>query len=270
MTRNPMPIFLHIPKTGGTTLNSALTWQYLWRPTLWLQPSEASERWCPPQIGDLDERQRARLELVRGHAYYGVHTEFPGPTTYIALLRHPLWHVRSQYKYYEGGYWDQWSIGKILSSKGEHLRALNNTLVRWTSGVGFKPERCGQAEFERAKYNLENHFAVVGLTEKLGESLVLMKKALGWSRPLLYCSAKVHNQIHPRADLGDEACNLVLEHCHWNVKLYEWAKSEFKKNNSKRTLRKRSRPGPADWNYGIGLSVQHSICLGPSEAPTTL
>jgi len=103
MIDEPTPIFLHIPKTGGTTLHSALSWQYLGRPTLWLKPSEASERWSPPQIQGLDCEHRSHLRLVRGHAYYGVHTEFPGQTTYITLLRHPLGHIRSQYKYYQTG-----------------------------------------------------------------------------------------------------------------------------------------------------------------------
>jgi hypothetical protein len=149
--------------------------------------------------------------------------------TYITLLRHPLGHVRSQYKYYQTGgsqsVCDRRSIREILMD--EDLRLLDNTLVRWTSGVGFEPKSVGRTEYKRARSNLEEHFSVVGLTEQLGESLVLMKQALGWSRPLFYRSAKVHNRTDPRTELGNELCELILEKNRWDVKLYRWAETRF-------------------------------------------
>jgi len=117
----------------------------------------------------------------------------------------------------------------------EDLRLLDNTLVRWTSGVGFKPKDVGRIEYERARNNLEEHFSVVGLTERLSESLVLMKQALGWSRPLFYRSAKVHNRTDPRSELGNELCELILEQNRWDVKLYQWAQNQFESKITEET-----------------------------------
>ena len=71
-------IFLHIPKTAGSTLNNLLWWQY--------QPEKiftVDDTRVPESISDLIEYNsplelnRAELKLIRGHMTYGLHKFFP-------------------------------------------------------------------------------------------------------------------------------------------------------------------------------------------------
>jgi hypothetical protein len=41
---------------------------------------------------------------------------------------------------------------------------------------------CSQELLETAKRNIDHHFAVVGLTERFDESLILLRRTFGWSK----------------------------------------------------------------------------------------
>ena len=64
-------IFLHIPKTAGTTLNRIIEWQYSPFEIFTIDPYRI--RATPERLKRLPEERRRRLRVVRGHMLYGVH-----------------------------------------------------------------------------------------------------------------------------------------------------------------------------------------------------
>ena len=72
-------IFLHIPKTAGTTLNRIIEWQYSPFEIFTMDPYRI--RATPERLKRLPEGRRRRLRVVRGHMFYGVHECLPQGAT---------------------------------------------------------------------------------------------------------------------------------------------------------------------------------------------
>lgn len=223
-------LFMHIAKTGGTTLHSILTWQYLGRPSHWTPPYH---HWGE-SLDRLSERKRRRLALVRGHFVYGVHEKLPTPSTYITLLRHPLGHVRSQYNYYqtesgENPVWDKKNLEEILAN--DESPWLDNVQTRQLAGIPGNTDdpvrNCRGDHYEQALERLQTCFSVVGVTDRFDDAVVLMKHRLGWRRPLFYASANVKHRTDPRNDLPQRTQDAILEANRWDLKLYEWADEQL-------------------------------------------
>src|SRR5256885_12995965 len=91
--RDETLIFLHIPKTGGSTIYKVLE----------RQSSRAKTfRLDSPQIArfkTLPAAQRGRYRLIQGHLYFGLHRFIPRASTYITFLRRPVERVLSFYYY---------------------------------------------------------------------------------------------------------------------------------------------------------------------------
>src|SRR6478735_12055948 len=88
-----MLIFLHIPKTGGSTLNPILDWNY---------DNKSFEITRYPQIDTflaLSDAEKLQYRVLRGQIYYGLHQGIPEACQYISILRHPYKRLISQYFY---------------------------------------------------------------------------------------------------------------------------------------------------------------------------
>ena len=62
---------------------------------------------------------------------------------------------------------------------------------------------CTREIVEQAKYNLRHHFSVVGLSERLEESLALMKMRFGWKLSS-YSSFNVTRSRPKKRDLPED------------------------------------------------------------------
>ena len=101
MTREAL-IFLHIPKTAGTTLNRIIEWQYNPLSIFTIDPHRI--RATVDRFKTLSEQRRRQLRVVRGHMPYGIHKFLPQGGTYITMLREPVARVLSSYSFCAGGF----------------------------------------------------------------------------------------------------------------------------------------------------------------------
>src|ERR1700716_4282688 len=90
---NEALIFLHIPKTGGSTLYKILKNHYSRAQTVTLDSPKIA------RIKTLPAAQRGRYRLLHGHLHFGLHRFIPQASTYITLLRRPVERVLSFYHY---------------------------------------------------------------------------------------------------------------------------------------------------------------------------
>src|SRR4051794_40525561 len=173
MTTPPKTVlFMHIPKTGGTTLSKLLAQNYL--PNEVLTLDGADHRAEIERFAKLNETERARYRLIQGHLHFGLHQFIPGASTYVTCLREPIARAESFYAYarnHSGHYLHQLLAKDCVDLKGLLERnatpELFNHQTRMIAGApSDRWAPVGRAELEIAKRNLMSNFSFVGLTEE--------------------------------------------------------------------------------------------------------
>ena len=259
-------IFLHIPKTAGTTLNRIIEWQY--NPLSIFTIDPYGIRATAERFKTLSEGRRRRLKVVRGHLFYGIHKFLLQGASYITMLREPVARLVSTYRFIlRRPLHPLHRRFKVERLGVEDLIRLTpnrqNLQCRFIAGVGriedvdvlTKPAEatprgiCDERLLEIAKENLMRSFRVVGLTERFEESLLLMTTALGWKISFYENRkvSKIRSPIEPRL------VELIREHNRLDIELYNFATKLFEENLRKNeesvrealaTLRSVPKPGP--------------------------
>ena len=236
----PSVIFLHIGKTAGTTLRQILRKQYSPAETLLIRsrPLRAERPEDRPTrestigyFASLPEIERGRASLILGHTIFGIHRYVPRPATYFTLLRDPVALTISQYNYVARnpkhplhGAASYRSLEAYVTS-GVTLEA-DNSQTRAIAGDTTTPfGGCTDAMLELAKANIEEHFSVVGAVERFDESLLLLQRAFGWSRPY-YVRANVTGKKEP---VAAEVRELIRSQNRIDLALYAWAAERFER-----------------------------------------
>jgi hypothetical protein len=225
-------IFVHIPKTAGTTIHHIIDRQYPQHVRHWIKRHNIGVE----EFKSQSPAYRAQLRMVRGHIPYGLHEYIPGPATYFTILRQPIerlvsyyYFVRREPEHYLHDYAN--TQGVTLQRYVESRASLqtDNFQTRLISGiwteVGYG--ECDQETLALAKHNLAEHFAVVGLTDQFDETLLLLKHAFSW-RNVFYRRQNV-TQGRPRREmLSAETLAVLREHNQLDLDLYAYAKELFK------------------------------------------
>jgi hypothetical protein len=210
-------IFMHIPKAAGQTVYGIIGRQYR-REEILILKGNVGEIESPPSD--------AAAKIILGHVPFGFHRYLDGPSTYVTFLREPISRVHSLYRY-------------IATSPRHHLhdRVSGVTLLEFVSGgIDAKEVENGQvrqvsglnegvpdaATLARAKQNLVESCRVVGLTERFDESLMLLKRTLGWRTPF-YVPMNV-TEGGPPSDARDaEALRTIEQRNALDIELYRFA-----------------------------------------------
>jgi hypothetical protein len=225
-------VFLHLPRTAGTTLSRFLRSKFA--------PAEVFHAYLAagetlaeqlPALRALSREARDRLRLVfAGHAEYGQHEALGSSVRYLTVTRDPVDRVVSTYRFlhdhpddplYPEVVGEGMSLASFVRSKS--AKGINDWQVRCLAGVPRNAPEWGPDVLEKAKRNIEEHFAVVGLTERFPETIVLLGRLFGW-RDLHYATL---NTSRSGAQCTDEDRRLILERNQLDQKLYEFASVRF-------------------------------------------
>ncbi|AFZ28837.1 hypothetical protein Glo7428_0228 [Gloeocapsa sp. PCC 7428] len=225
-------VFLHIPKAAGSTLNTVINRQYAKDSIFSIYGFERSEREAKTveQFKTLPETRRSKIKLLRGHVGFGLHDYLPQPSTYITLLRDPAERVVSLYRYiirrpehplYDPVKTNNLSLEEFVRSGIAPSAYNGQTKII----AGFKKGSTEYEDFsikllEVAKKNIQEHFAVVGLTEKFDESLLLLQRVLGW-KLLFYRRKNVAEQTNK--DIPSTTTSLIQKYNELDMELYHFA-----------------------------------------------
>jgi hypothetical protein len=249
---NEKLIFLHIPKTAGSTLRKVITQQYAADETLkcYYQKRGILLREALAEMKAIPKEQAARIKIVLGHIGFGVHDHLPWPCSYITMLRDPIDRVISGYYHIlrDGSHKFQAEVQRmslkeyvssdLLRSEAARVNAVNamdngqtrllagNVVEAEMSGAPVEYGRCEEGMLERAKKNLKEHFKVVGLSERFDESLMLMKRVLGWSS-IYYVKANVGWNRTRKEEIGRETLRSIEKYNELDIELYRFASEMF-------------------------------------------
>jgi hypothetical protein len=234
----PTIIFLHIGKTGGTSLRRILRRQFHRREIIEFRaplppPGRLRREGSLEAFARMPEDQRAAARLVMGHTTYGIHDLIPRPSTYVTMLRDPVALVTSLHRYirrtpshllHDEVVRGDLSLEAFVAS-GISVE-VDNSQTRALAGDTTTPfGACDDAMLERAKLHVKERVAVAGLTERFDESLLLMRHAFGWSRT--YYVASNTAPTGDRARPSDEAITLIRERNQLDVALHSWVRGRF-------------------------------------------
>ena len=239
--RGRLLVFVHIPKTAGTTLRTVLDMN---EPVPRSRPLGNVFKGGGGRSAALIERLRGGqgpdlggVRLVRGHFPLGVREYLPSylpkerELRFFTFLREPVDRTLSHYYAIRGSRGGHdlppLPVDATLEDTlaGGYLH--DNLQTRMLSGL---PEPFGEVDDEmlaQAKHNLRDGLACFGLTERFDESLVLAKQRLGL-RSILYGSSARVNAKRPRGDDVPAELRHAAERCNrHDIELYRYAEQLF-------------------------------------------
>lgn len=178
-------VFLHIPKTGGTTLREILKREFDPARTLTLA-SDSEAEW--DRFWAMEQGERDEFDLVVGHTPFGLHEGLRPGARYVAMLRDPVERVISHYRFIRSRpnhelYEQVNALTLAQYAASQVTPELDNGQVRLLSGLGSGPTTAGtetsREHLEQALANLDQHFLHVGSSERFDDSIAALTVALG-------------------------------------------------------------------------------------------
>lgn len=227
-TQEESLIFLHIPKTGGTTLNTIINRHF---------PQNAIWNINKRNIGELkrlSEEERLAIRCLEGHLVFGIHELLPQACTYITLLRNPVDRIISHYYFARrnpNNYLYDEATSMSLKDYARHEELSNGQTRRISGFIGIDSATSPgnpSKMLETAKRNLEVHFKVVGISERFNEVLVLLKRFLGW-RNVFYVKVNIAKDRPSVTDIPQDTLRVIETYNELDMELYDYAKHMLEK-----------------------------------------
>lgn len=221
--RQPLISFVHIPKTGGTSLETLFNKNYDREEILMAYgPHDGPVE----QYQSLPESRKQKLKVVTGHYTIGQSlTSLPPDTKHITIMRHPVDRLLSSYYMY---------YHHKNHPEGIRIRANNITLAQFADpaygfGVdnvqtkylcGLPPHMlCTPQHLELALNILTNKIAVCGILEHFKETVFLCSKLFGW-KDIEFTHVGYNSKRPKREALSPDDRAVVLRHNLYDMELY--------------------------------------------------
>lgn len=215
-------VFLHIPKTGGTTLTKLIKQIYN-KSFIW-HHSEGDFRTLPPE-----EREHYRIIVGHTNLDMNLHRYLPQPCAYVTLLRDPIERILSLYYYISESPWH--ALHEFIRSKSlkdcvesvggfanEQTRALSSN-ASLSDFRGYKRELV-----ENAKENILEKLTVVGITEEYDRFIDQLNKTFGWDIQC-YTKKAVTKSRPRRNEIPNETVSAIKKYNQMDIELYNYVKN---------------------------------------------
>lgn len=227
-------LYLHLPKTGGSTLSSVMYEQYhdgsyrqaehgYFHAGVYYLPNgffrDQGEEFTEQELAAV---RRPDVRAVLGHFGFGLHARLDRPARYMTMLRQPVQRVRSLYHHLSR--YNQLPAGMTLADFVDRLHVIEacNDQVRRIAGTKLGLP-CDESDLERAKQNLVDAIDMVGITERFDASLLLAKHVFAWTESIQYIPRLV-NTVRRDASPNDAAAIDRIAACNrLDIELYDFA-----------------------------------------------
>jgi hypothetical protein len=235
-------LFIHIPKTAGTTLISLLDQQFAQDEIFPFHSVSSPDQLCgfqPQQIGN--------YRFIRGHYQFGPYDDklyrfiIQNPIC-MTILRDPVTRTISEYRHYvrnPGPMHDEivangTTLMEYVCAPKYYRRVVNRQTRLVLGAVGGFPLRydddkalSNEALIRLAKERIEQ-FAFVGMTERLEESIRLLFYTFGWQLEGVIPSLNISPTPSTWDTVSQEALQAIKERTQLDAELYQFAEKIFK------------------------------------------
>lgn len=226
-----MLVFVHIPKTAGTTLHKIISHQYSPKRVLIRHDTDG-----PPDaalLSKLTGKTEPPPQVILGHLSVGLHHHVSG-IRYVTCLRDPVSRLVSHYHHAlsdPAHYLHQEVVSRKLDL-ADYVSSglsgeLSNGMTRMLAGVAdFHHAVVNEQTLALAKSNIETLFDGVILSEIFDPGILLLAETLHWKTPF-YLRRKV-GHYGTAARQPDEPARKVIEELNrFDCELHAWAKHRF-------------------------------------------
>jgi hypothetical protein len=225
-------IYIHIPKTGGSSLHNILNRQYGKKHSFQVKNNRELHL-----FDALSEKEKNEIDILKGHMAFGHHVLFPDPekVSYFTLMRDPVKRIISNYYFIlkRGGQYhayqklvenncslkDYVESGVIANAENAQIRLLSDN-------IGTPHGECQPFMVDKAKANIEKYFSVVGVNEYYDETLLLLQDYYQWKTPY-YSRVNVTGHGVKVSDLDKDTLSAITKFNALDIELYEWAKARL-------------------------------------------
>jgi hypothetical protein len=218
-------MLLHVPKTAGISVREVVARQY---------PGERCVFFYDHTPEGIAEARRAaaRADAVYGHYSFGFHEQLGVEGRYHTILREPIARVVSCYRHHERHddspyrrmIAEGMTLREMVESGTNHM--LNNHMTRILGASTSVEPVFDRALLETALANVESHFGVVGLTERLGDTMDALSRELGWRKPVEL--PRLNTAPEDRTfELDDATLDAIHRFNALDIELYERMRTRF-------------------------------------------
>jgi hypothetical protein len=234
----PIDVFIHIPKSAGTTFHSILERNYAYQ-------QQFSFR-VPRQLAlmrllAMPESRRNRLDCIKGHCGCGIHEYLSRPVNYFTFLRDPVKRVISEYNYVKKH--PKPAAHQVIKENNLSLKQFvegdltpDNLQLRYLTFMRLEDAPPGRAQkewLEPAKKRLAEDFANFGIVEYFDKSLLLFQHRLSLKK--IYYASKNQSKPtvksltpEPHGWCEDSECVLLIQDRDaLHIELYLFARAIF-------------------------------------------
>ncbi|MBN2776021.1 MAG: sulfotransferase family 2 domain-containing protein [Bacteroidales bacterium] len=246
-TKKQIIYFLHIYKTGGTSVSDLLYRNYLPEEILGLY-SKGVNGIDLISLVDLYENIiiPKQTRILYGHFAYGIHEKSDRPYSYMCFLREPIRRLVSMYfnykrmdKQFKGRIFDEFSFylkdGSNIDNFEElvNFDIIHNQQCMFLTGESSKDIALNPEYYaELAIKNICREFTFVGITELFDESVRLLIKKLGLESTA-FVSQNFCNNKPLDFKIPEELLPIILNKSKADVIIYNYCKDHFYSINTR-------------------------------------
>lgn len=230
VSTNELIVFIHIAKTGGTTLRGILDKQYGTNSLFMYAHATFENLNSEDKLVNMLENHINNVKSISGHFGFGM--KYDGIDTpllslvstsrdivYISILRNPTERLFSQYHHYKRNNWIDLDVTfEKFIKKNLYIPNYQTLCLSGTN----------TPNLDIAKRNIIKYFALVGITDMYKESLFLMKKRFNW-RNFEYHKLNQFIKKPLINTIPNELRKIINNNNALDLKLYKFAKRLLKR-----------------------------------------